>query len=701
MADTTKIGTYNVDNIKIGTSSVTAVYLGTNLVWSGGTTPPTPPTVTYAVVDDISQYTATTYIDVYDMATDLWYKKNNNNTYEQYGVYGTSTGASETYYEGKLAIVDGYEYKYSGNSWVNVGEVSGGSTSYPINDSNISDYVGMEMPTTFKIPVEDVDALGGWLDFRIQTSDGGDLEIGTDQYYYMGNDWEEGTVTNDGTYYNYSLPNTQSITIQRINYWDSNTIHIIISSLAYPIYYIDTLQPDFFVIYDTVSDMEDETDIYVGKYGKVGNTIYKYDETSGWTLTADKLMTGTTVSNIRSSQLYFGAYNSGVEKFYVNGNQTDGVHNWVFHNENPFSAISFNTNVTDAGLVSFDFLTLDTSQYTTVTGNIVYGNMPSIKEVNIPPSVTSITDSCIGVYGSNCPLRINMLMASDLTTCYNYWDGGVDRHVYIPNGIILGQWTPITNTASKMTIHVPSSAVTRYRNDAYAKTYIPFIELTDNGTADLSYSYYYRNYQNGHTYAINYTDTVITGSSLTNNDGWSSLYFGSNITSIANNAFRNTDTKKCIPRIVNLRFENGLTSIGDYAFYRGNVTNIWDMPNYEFINCEKYGYIEIPDSVTTIGQYAFYRGYTSYVQYKERIVIGSGITSIGDYAFYTAEKFLNVDNEITCKATTPPALGTNAFYNGTTTYITAIYVPSESVNAYKSASGWSNYANIIQAIPNS
>ena len=177
------------------------------------------------------------------------------------------------------------------------------------------------------------------------------------------------------------------------------------------------------------------------------------------------------------------------------------------------------------------------------------------------------------------------------------------------------------------------------------------------------------------------------------------MYFGSNITSIANYAFRNTDTKNSIPRIVKLKFENGLVSIGEYAFSRTKANNLEYMPNSEFIDCTSYGYIDIPDSVTTIGKYAFYRGYSSYVSSKERIVIGNGITSIGDYAFGTSEKFSNVDNEITCKALTPPTLGTNAFYDGTTNYISAIYVPAESVDAYKSATNWSTYASIIQAIP--
>lgn len=83
----------------------------------------------YAVVDDISQYSSTEFDKVYNKATDSWYMKNNLNQYEQYGIYDTTTGG--TYYEGKLAIVDGYEYEYGNGSWNNVGEISGSTASLP------------------------------------------------------------------------------------------------------------------------------------------------------------------------------------------------------------------------------------------------------------------------------------------------------------------------------------------------------------------------------------------------------------------------------------------------------------------------------------------------------------------------------------------------------------------------------------------
>ena len=81
--------------------------------------------VCYAVVEDITQYTDREFEDVYDKATEKWYKLNNLNQYEQYGVYGS--GKTITTYEGKLTIDDGYEYEWNGSSWVNLGEVSGSS----------------------------------------------------------------------------------------------------------------------------------------------------------------------------------------------------------------------------------------------------------------------------------------------------------------------------------------------------------------------------------------------------------------------------------------------------------------------------------------------------------------------------------------------------------------------------------------------
>lgn len=115
---------YNAsDIIKVYHNGAVCYY---KIVSSGGTTAQTP---CYAVVDDISQYSDTEFEDVFNKADEKWYKLNNLNQYEEYGVYGS--GRNITYYDGKLTIDDGYEYMYSGSSWTNVGEVSGSTATLP------------------------------------------------------------------------------------------------------------------------------------------------------------------------------------------------------------------------------------------------------------------------------------------------------------------------------------------------------------------------------------------------------------------------------------------------------------------------------------------------------------------------------------------------------------------------------------------
>lgn len=125
---------YNLNTINdwyFDESNIIKVYRNGAVVYYKVTTSGGTPTfdVCYAVVDDISQYSDREFVDVYDKATDKWYKLNNLNQYEQYGVYGS--GRNITYYDGKLTIDDGYEYMYSGSSWINVGEVSGSTATLP------------------------------------------------------------------------------------------------------------------------------------------------------------------------------------------------------------------------------------------------------------------------------------------------------------------------------------------------------------------------------------------------------------------------------------------------------------------------------------------------------------------------------------------------------------------------------------------
>ena len=114
------------------------------------------------------------------------------------------------------------------------------------------------------------------------------------------------------------------------------------------------------------------------------------------------------------------------------------------------------------------------------------------------------------------------------------------------------------------------------------------------------------------------------------------------------------------------------------------------IPTRFLANSKKYINLYIPDNIQEIQDAAFGGG--NGTKKLKRIYIGTGITNIGARAFggsYNLE-------EVTIKAVVPPTLHQDAFRNCNNTF--KIYVPKESVEAYKTASVWSNYADRIFGI---
>lgn len=118
-----------------------------------------------------------------------------------------------------------------------------------------------------------------------------------------------------------------------------------------------------------------------------------------------------------------------------------------------------------------------------------------------------------------------------------------------------------------------------------------------------------------------------------------------------------------------------------------------------FKDCTSLTSIILPNAVSgTLGDSSF-RNCSSLTS----ITIPSGVTLIGNSAFQHCSSLTS----ITCLATTPPTLrpfknnGTNYYYNFDDTNNAQIFVPSQSVDAYKRKTGWIKYASRIKAIPNS
>ena len=169
--------------------------------------------------------------------------------------------------------------------------------------------------------------------------------------------------------------------------------------------------------------------------------------------------------------------------------------------------------------------------------------------------------------------------------------------------------------------------------------------------------------------------------------------------------------------LTSINIPNSVTSLGDYVFYDcSSLTSctigsgVTSISRYTFQNCSSLSSVTIGNSVTSISKCAF-RGCSGLTS----VTIPNSVTSIGENAFQNCTSLASINipasvesiggfafgyctslTSITVNATTPPTLSSDAFYN---TNDCPIYVPSQSVNAYKSNDEWMDYADRIQAIP--
>ena len=184
----------------------------------------------------------------------------------------------------------------------------------------------------------------------------------------------------------------------------------------------------------------------------------------------------------------------------------------------------------------------------------------------------------------------------------------------------------------------------------------------------------------------------------------SSISIPNTATSIQSYVFMNCDS------LLSVTIPNTVTSIGDYAFYScrslssinipNNVTSIGD---YAFYSCRSLSSINIPNNVTSIGDNTFSSCYSlssiiipntvtsigdntfSSCYSLSSIIIPGNVTAIGSYSFQNC----NSMDYIKFIPTTPPTVSNSNAWSGVSTS-TIIYVPAESINAYKTATYYPN-----------
>ena len=182
-----------------------------------------------------------------------------------------------------------------------------------------------------------------------------------------------------------------------------------------------------------------------------------------------------------------------------------------------------------------------------------------------------------------------------------------------------------------------------------------------------------------------------------------SVTIGNSVTSIGEQAFASCSslTSITIPESVtsighyafgycssltSITIPNSVTSIGAWAFYGcSSLTSpVYNAHCFAYMPTSYSGTYTIPEGIEQIAGGAF-AGCSSLTS----VTIPESVTSIGDYAFRGCS-FLT---SITCEAETPPTIGGTYTFDGISKSI-PVYVPCGCVEAYKAASGWSDFTNI-------
>lgn len=109
-----------------------------------------------------------------------------------------------------------------------------------------------------------------------------------------------------------------------------------------------------------------------------------------------------------------------------------------------------------------------------------------------------------------------------------------------------------------------------------------------------------------------------------------------------------------------------------------------------FESCCNLNYVHLSENIQYVGTCAF----AGCPCFKESISLPDRINQIEDFAFDTYSDNI-VNTIITCPVIIPPVLGHGVFEGRN---IQIINVPASSVEAYKTADGWSQYADVIVGI---
>lgn len=296
-------------------------------------------------------------------------------------------------------------------------------------------------------------------------------------------------------------------------------------------------------------------------------------------------------------------------------------------------------------------------------GNYAFYYCDLLSTITIPSSITSIGlvafQYCYSLSSITIPSGITSISNSVFSACYSL------SNITIPSSITSIDGNAFNNCYALSSITIPSG-VTSIGSYAFTPCYSLSSIAIPSGVTSIG------------------SNTFQSCASL------SSVKIPSSVTSIGNSAFNNCYS------LSEVTIPSSVTSIGNSAFYYcyslSNITipsSVTSIGTSAFSTCYSLSSVTIPSSVTSINSYMFQNCYS-----LSSITIPSSVTSISYSAFANCYGV----SEYHFESATPPTLESTNVFDGIVSDC-IIYVPAESVEAYKTETNWITYASYIQAEP--
>ena len=335
-----------------------------------------------------------------------------------------------------------------------------------------------------------------------------------------------------------------------------------------------------------------------------------------WAFRGCSSLTSITIPNSVTS-IGDGAFSgcSGLTSATIS-NSVTSIGDYTFDECSSLTSITIPNSVTSIGKYAFKYCSSLTSitipNSVTSIGKYAFEYCSSLTSITIPNSVTSI-----GMYAfSRCSSLTSITIPNSVTSIGE----GAFYNCSSLASVTLEATTPPTFGgggivfSSSPTCNIPCGTLAAYQSSSWAQQVGSFVEQCDEPVVDAN--------KCGDNLYWAYTDGTLT---ITGTGAMYNYDFMDNLApwnSVSNN-------------IKNIVLPEGLTSIGEWAFYLcASVTSI-SIPEgvssigvRAFCNCSSLTSISIPNSVTSIGERAFYNCYN-----LASVTLSTNLSKIDKYLF--------------------------------------------------------------------